>query len=246
MSLLKSYQTGDYIDIWEHIRSVPNTYACENADIRDVAKATMERVKQNADLISGRLRDWGWEALDIGSKDLRVSPSPSDRAILDEIVEITGAALPLSLQTFWEIVGGINWVWNYESNAECPDLGVDVPFDEMDPLCVEPPRSLIYQLKEWESGEHHLVTSTPEGFYRLDLAPDYLHKANVSGGGPYGFTLPSNDPDPVFETEPKDLYFLDYLRWSFKWAGFPRLNEFKNEPQVQEFLSEFRIGLIDF
>ena len=246
MSLLKTYQNGDYTGVWEKIRKAPNADAWNNIDIVDVAKATMERVAQNTDLISNRLREWGWEALDLGSNDLRVLPSPDDQMVFNRIAQITGEPLPLSFKVFWEIVGGINWAWNYNSDKECPDLGVDIPLDEMDPLCIEAPQSIAYQLEEWESGTHHLLTNIKEGSYRLDLAPDYLHKANISGGDAYCVILPSTEADPIFRSEPYDLHFVDYLRLSFKWAGFPRLREFKNERQVSEFVREFGQGLIEF
>ncbi len=57
------------------------------------------------------------------------------------IEETTGAPLPVSLRAFWEVVGGINFVWDYE-RGDAPDLGVDLPMDDMDPLSVDAPEEV--------------------------------------------------------------------------------------------------------
>ena len=46
--------------------------------------------------------------------------------------------------------------------------------------------------------------------FSVDLAPDYLHKANISGGGPYAVLVPFFGADPVFDYERRDLSFLGY------------------------------------
>ena len=99
------------------------------------------------------------------------------------IEETTGAALPVSLRAFWEVVGGINFVWDYE-RGDAPDLGVNLPMDEMDPLCVDAPEEVTRLFEEWEERRSGVDPELADPF-NLDLAPDYLHKANTSGGGPY-------------------------------------------------------------
>jgi hypothetical protein len=58
----------------------------------------------------------------------------------------------------------------------------------------------------------------------LHLAPDYLHKAQVSGGEPYGIELPEAGADAPWRND--DLHagatFVTYLRSALlDWAGFP-------------------------
>jgi hypothetical protein len=120
---------------------------------------------------------------------------------------ITGAALPISLRAFWEAVGGINFVWDYES-GKAPDLGVDLPMDEMDPLCVDAPEVETHVFEEWEEQRSGIDPELADPL-NLDLAPDYLHKVNISGGGPYGIELPFLGVDPVFANEALELPFVD-------------------------------------
>jgi hypothetical protein len=49
----------------------------------------------------------------------------------------------------------------------------------------------------------------------LDLAPDYKHKANISGGSPYGIELPCLGADPIFVHDEHSFPLVDYLRFAF-------------------------------
>jgi hypothetical protein len=58
--------------------------------------------------------------------------------------------------------------------------------------------------------------------YVITVAPDYYHKANFSGDS-YDVRLPDARADlPILGTD-ADLYFVEYLRKSFAWGGFPGL-----------------------
>ena len=55
----------------------------------------------------------------------------------------------------------------------------------------------------------------------ITIAPDELHKANVSGGDPYTMEFPNAGADGALVGERHRLLFVDYLRLSFAYAGFP-------------------------
>lgn len=55
----------------------------------------------------------------------------------------------------------------------------------------------------------------------LPLAPDRLHKDNVSGGPPYGIIVPDGCADGMFAAE-ATMPFVSYLNWVFSSGGFPR------------------------
>ena len=82
--------------------------------------------------------------------------------------------------------------------------------------------------------------------FRIDLAPDYLHKANISGGMPYAILVPFPGADPVLADERLELPFVEYLRLAFKWGGFPGLEEHAQRDDVQRFVAEFGIGILPF
>ena len=43
------------------------------------------------------------------------------RETIRRLENATGAPLPLSLRAFWEIVGGVNFAWNYEEKSGPPN-----------------------------------------------------------------------------------------------------------------------------
>ena len=76
------------------------------------------------------------------------------------------------------------------------------------------------------------------------LAPDDLHKDNVSGGEPYGVGLPDPSADFPFFYESHNLLFVPYLRLAIlRWGGFPGL-DFSRERFKP--LRELRKGLEPF
>jgi hypothetical protein len=58
------------------------------------------------------------------------------------------------------------------------------------------------------------------GPFVLPLAPDMLHKQNVSGGSPYGVVVPDGCVDGLFVAE-TPMPFVSYLNWVFGNGGFP-------------------------
>jgi hypothetical protein len=244
-TLLKRYCAGEFDQVWREIRSHVRVEGEFRNEVVEVADATMRRVAENADLITERLRTVGWQALSSEYQDLRTPPKPSDEAVFSGIAEISGAPIPPTLLAFWRVVGGINWVWDYNSGDRPPDLGFDLPPEEHDALCVHAPSVIGYLFDEWidqkdEAGfdvEHQL---------RIDLAPDYLHKADISGGSPYCIEVPFLGADPWFSDERHGLPFLDYLRLAFRCAGFPGLDRHLARSDVQGFVARFGKDLIPF
>jgi hypothetical protein len=244
-SLLRRYQSGEHEQVWREIRSYERINGACRDEVLEVAEATMRRVAGNADLIAGRLRTLGWRALGATYQDLRTPPQPLDAAVRSRAEEISGAPIPPTLLAFWRVVGGINWVWDYEAPVAQPDLGFDLPPEEHDALWVNAPGVIAYLFKEWaDENEAHV----PELRHplRIDLAPDHLHKANISGGMPYGVELPFPGADPLFAHERHGLPFLDYLRLAFRWAGFPGLERHQERRDVQGFVARMGKDVIPF
>jgi hypothetical protein len=104
---------------------------------------------------------------------------------------------------------------------------------------------VTHVFEEWEDQQSGIDPELVDPF-SLVLSPDHLHKANISGGGPYGIELPFLGVDPIFANEAHGLPFVDYLRLCFRWAGFPRLERYTDRPDVREFLLVMGEGLEPF
>jgi len=157
-----------------------------------VAYDTMDRVRQNVETIIGRLRGMKYRF----EEKPRTPPGAKTWKLLQRL-EAKAGPVPLSLRTFWEVVGEVNLMGSHESvNPEGGPVGAD-------PLVV------------------YGVRSEMEDYEEIIIAPDSLHKANTSGGDPYSIGLPAAVADAVLEYEPHGIGFVSYLRLAFAWGGFP-------------------------
>jgi hypothetical protein len=240
--LLTRYRRGEYEPVWSELRS----HEVIAGDFRDetlaVAAETMARVRRNADVLAERLAARGWIAL---SGSLRTEPNQQGAKVMQRIEKITGASLPASLRAFWTVVGGIDLIWDYNTDAASPNLGLSIELDKMDPLAVDSPDRAEYVLDDWRDQRAGIDPDLADPF-RLDLAPDALHKANISGGAAYCVELPFLGADPIFVNEPHNLPFIDYLRLAFRWGGFPDLEKHADRPEVRSLLADLTKGLETF
>jgi hypothetical protein len=101
-----------------------------------------------------------------------------------------------------------------------------------DPLVVAPPAFddvdayRVYEADEFEEGalgDDAVIVNG--GVYAIDVSPDDCHKAGQSGGGPYHVRIPDARADAPLVDSPYDS-FVDYLRRSFRWGGFPGLADY--------------------
>ena len=243
--LLSRYNSGDHEAVWRDIRAVPSIGDEFRLEVQEVAEVAMRRVAANADKVAERLRAWGWIALTPESSDLRTLPRVGDEAVFREMAELTEAPVPPTLLAFWRIVGGVNWVWDYRQPGARPDLGVDLNMDQMDPLYVDPPSVVARLFEGWREQKDQLHPALVDPF-EVDLSPDYLHKADISGGAPYSIVLPFLGADPTLKFERHDLPFLEYLRLCFRWAGFPGLEDHGDREDVRRFVKAFATDLEPF
>jgi hypothetical protein len=137
-----------------------------------------------------------------------VFPGP-DRAAPNIIrrVESTVGEVPLALKLFWTRVGSVDLTG---SHPEWPD-----PSAYLDQLVIFLPDVAIYYLEDYLSGEVRT--------FELVIAPDYFHKANVSGGSPYTVSVPAVAIDPPMNSTPSPETFLEHIESALRFGGFPGL-----------------------
>jgi hypothetical protein len=122
---------------------------------------------------------------------------------LKKLEKAAGGPMPISLRAWFEQVGGValpgsHDLLNPKENATA------------DPLMVTSPRHLL-EMMDAEKADDGMA---------LWIAPDDLHKANISGGDPYTITVPNACADAEFEFEWHRTTFVKFLRKAFEWGGF--------------------------
>ena len=253
LPLYDRYQSGAHREVWQGlvalgvaVRESPRV-----ADALAVAYETMRRVQANARILVERLTAMHYTfgmakgPLDV-ARDLiaaqgkakqetrgRASAQAKTSAnIHDQIVtfERKHGVLPLSLRTFYEVVGEVDLIGTHPRVA--PAGGLVAP----DPLVVY---ALDEGLLEYEEEEHEEEGSPST----ITIAPDHLHKANISGGDPYEMAIPDLRADGELLNERHQLFFVDYLRLSFEFGGFPGYDGAAHVPHE---IAALKAGLLKF
>jgi hypothetical protein len=205
------YLAGDRGQVWaEMLGAGPRLRAdpvgWEQA--RTVAELTMRRARGNVERLIDMLPAGGYR-FEPGEGLPVFEPPAAD--ITDQLdrLEATTGPLPLALRAWLAQVGRVNLTgshpaWRYAYS---------------DPLVVDAPVDYIHsEYRDWEADRG---TEWDRGVFTVDIAPDYLHKANVSGGAPYGLAVPDPAADGILLWERHQTTFVGYLRLAFGWGGFP-------------------------
>jgi hypothetical protein len=221
MDYLQRYVSGDRQAVWDDLRALGAAVRQEpHAHVAEaVARETMRRVRRNCQRIVDRLAVSGYEfgvypdgSTGYYTLGALVAPTPafaSDRSRIEGAI----GQLPLSLTAFWEEVGSVDLVGRRQG---WPEL--------LDPLVVYPPEAISSDLDSMEVDEHGEFR--PPAIFEGGLAPDYLHKDNISGGAPYAVELPNAGVDFLLLNERHALFFVDYLRFAIlRWGGLPGLDD---------------------
>jgi hypothetical protein len=103
---------------------------------------------------------------------------------LKKLEKAAGGPMPISLRAWFEQVGGVALLGSH-------DLLNPKENATADPLMVTSPRRLLEMSNAQEADDG----------MALWIAPDDLHKANISGGDPYIITIPNATADAEFEFE---------------------------------------------
>lgn len=102
-------------------------------------------------------------------------------------------------------------------------------------------------LEEYEAWSDDFENNPDDaGPFILPLSPDAYHKANISGGEPYGIQLPCHQADAIWENERHQTTFVNYLRISFQWGGFPGFADLPERERPTQKLAELTLDLIPF
>jgi hypothetical protein len=209
------YDAGSRVEVWtdmiglgDALRSDPDGWAEATA----VAARTMQRARRNVETLIERLTLDGYE-FDPGGGLRTFEPPQSDASDrIDELEAVVGP-LPLALRAWCEQVGSVSLLGRHPGvHLECAD-----------PLVVQVPLAHVQaEFVQWQA-DQGTEWSDGSGF-AVDIAPDRLHKAGISGGPPYGLAIPNAAADVLLLWEPHQTTFTNYLRVAFAAGGFPGLD----------------------
>jgi len=223
MSWLERYQAGDRDQVWHELRQLGDRVR-EPELIEDASAVCDEmahRARRNIETLIERLTAQGYRfhANDDAQDPVipLLGPTMDAPALQDWLVERFGP-LPLTLSAWIRIVGD---VWLVGTHPEWPKSA------EADPLVIEIegarfPASSIrgYYEEEWAAWREASSEVSGAASFVLPVAPDALHKANISGGAPYGLRLPDRCADGLFIAQVATP-FVAYLNHVFASGGFP-------------------------
>ena len=192
-----------------------------------VAHETMTRARANVELLVDRLANMGFDFLlprtagsawmgptgpEISTDDLLVHclPRPDADALMAVIQETTAGVFPLSVRAWYQIVGDVSLLGDHPllSSYKLPMLDGRVMYS--DPLMIVPLRSLVNELE-----------FLPEVSTKFSFFPDKYFKAGRGGAMPMEIVCEGAQADAILHNEPHGLSFVQYLRRSFAWGGFP-------------------------
>jgi hypothetical protein len=180
-----------------------------------VARETMRRARRNVERLIEVLPSAGYEF----EGEALVRP-PTDASVQLDALEREIGLLPLALRIWFEEVGQVNLNGRHHAWS----------FDYPDPLVVEAP--VEYIRSEYEAWAFDRGTEWDRGTtFEVPLAPDYLHKADVSGAMPYSVRVPNAGADGLLLWEPHQTTFVNYLRIAFRMGGMPG---WQREPALLE------------
>ena len=220
---LERYQGGHRAAVWHELRQIGERVREPEfaADAQAVCDEMAMRVGHNMRLVVARLRAQGYRFHVNDDRQDPVDPwQPPGADAEDQVrwLEQRFGPIPMALSSWIRLVGD---VWLVGTHPRWPESS------DADPLVLEAAGTLHpgSSIRSSFEQEHEMweETRTPDGDddpFLLPLAPDRLHKANVSGGGPYGMPLPDRTAEGLFVGEVA-MPFVAYLNRVFSQGGFP-------------------------
>jgi hypothetical protein len=228
-AFLERYIAGDHDGVWADMRALGSVKMDDPQwpDIWSVVIEAMRRTRSNVETLIERLRHADYQFIDTTDPPIHIgkplsNPDDESLAFREWLDELTGP-LPLTLCGWLEFVGDVNLLGNHPDWPETEMLSdaLVVEFEYRE--CKASADAQSYYRNELEDWRYAVNEDGLEevGPFRLNFAPDALHKVNVSGGGPYGVIVPDGHIDGMVDLDGRRLHFIDYLRECFQWGGFP-------------------------
>jgi hypothetical protein len=201
------------------------------------------RARHNVEVIVERLSSQGYRFHANDNAQTTTTPYFGPAAAAPEHagwLEERFGPVPLTVLSWVRLVGDV-WLvgthpqWTASASA--------------DPLVIElagsryPGTSIRGHFEDELQAWYEYAAQQPDvGPFQLPVAPDRLHKDNVSGGPPYGIIVPDACADGLFVGE-TTMPFVSYLNWVFRNGGFPGPTTSTSQWQVKQSLAADLLAL---
>jgi hypothetical protein len=220
---LDRYRGGAREQVWHELRQYGQQVREPGLEVeaQSVCDEMARRARHNVEVIVARLHEQGYRfhSNDDAQEPVEaLRPPGPDASALVPWLRDTFGEVPMVVSSWLRVVGD---VWLVGTHPSWPQSAA------ADPLVIElegtrnPDASIRdYYQGELDAWREWSTEDAEGGGFVLPVAPDRLHKANVSGGGPYGFRLPDATAEGLFVGEVA-MPFVSYLNWVFRHGGFP-------------------------
>ncbi len=199
-------------------------------------QADLEAAAALARRAAERLRSLADRLAKMGYRFAHPAYTPPDPALVESVERALGAPLPAALAAFYQTLGSVCFAPEDETVFDAIGLA-DLGIEDMDPIEIWPLDGVDEKIRAWRR-EVEARGAPAVGPFGLLLAPDALHKANISGGPSYTLPLPNPACDPEIH-HPYAASFLEMLRGAVEAGGFPGLSAAKRRRKaVRTLLAE--------
>jgi hypothetical protein len=219
---LDRYRAGEHEQVWHELRQQGDRVrdgAMEH-EAREVCDEMARRARHNVEVLVGRLREQGYVFHSNDDSREPVEPHRPPTAEADSLanwLESRFGPIPMALSSWVRIVGD---VWLVGTHHAWPESSA------ADPLVLEVEGSRYSGVSMREHFESEFEAwqewsnNGEDGRFEIPVAPDRLHKANISGGAPYGFPVPDRTAEGLFKADVA-MPSVSYLNHVFHHGGFP-------------------------
>jgi hypothetical protein len=229
-TLLNRYQNGEHEAVWRDLVAL-------GGDVRQppyleparaVAHETMRRARVNVELLLSRLEELGYEFFGAEPNPFRPATGEEKQCLVQ--AEDTGPSIPLSVQAWVNEVGWVDFVGSHPVLAFMDD-------DDGHPgIYTDPLEATFWNLvdvcRAWRA-----LHPDERKQIRLQTGADAKSKGRLAAGwevsGSYSLLLPNTAADAVLDGADDGITFVEYLRLSFQWGGFPGWRAYEKRPEKE-------------
>jgi hypothetical protein len=197
MDYLERYLRGNHQRVWQELTELGVKIWEEQfaEQAKAIARETMTRVRRNVESLIPRLQGIGYRF----SARPHIPPTGNENELINEYERKFGVFVPLSLRTFYEVIGAVDFRGDHADWT-----GIH------DPLQIYGLEVTLEDAEGWQGQ-----------IERIYLCPCPLMKEGYSAVGPQ-YLVPGRVADSSVGFEGGDLpfTFVQYLRNFFRWGGF--------------------------